>query len=114
MRLVLPCDDDIGFGLSYAERQVIIETRVTFAYRYAMRDNVRAAFLLQCKCRLERDHTKRLSRIDDSIDAWHEAVYDPKDPKTNLSLPEWLGMSEDQYALFATNPGLYTRIYEAP
>jgi hypothetical protein len=35
--------------------------------------------------------------IDDAIDAWHES-------DTSLSLSEWLGLSQDEYALFVEEP----------
>ena len=34
-----------------------------------------------------------LTRIDDEIDAWHEA-------DTTISLHEWLGLTSDEYQLY--------------
>lgn len=38
-----------------------------------------------------------LSEIDEDVDAWHAS-------ETTESLAEWLGMSEDEYALFVERP----------
>lgn len=38
-----------------------------------------------------------LEAIDDEIDRWHGA-------STSMSLPEWLGLSDDEYALFVEKP----------
>jgi hypothetical protein len=38
-----------------------------------------------------------LGKIDDEIDAWHGA-------DTDLELPEWLGLTADEYALYVEHP----------
>ena len=38
-----------------------------------------------------------LTRIDDEIDAWHEA-------DTAVSLHEWLGLTSDEYQLYVEKP----------
>ena len=38
-----------------------------------------------------------LTRIDDEIDAWHEA-------DTTISLHEWLGLTSDEYQLYVEKP----------
>src|SRR6266478_5369699 len=38
-----------------------------------------------------------LSRIDDEIDAWHEA-------DTTIPLHEWLGLTADEYQLYVEKP----------
>lgn len=40
-----------------------------------------------------------LRKIDDEIDAWH-------DVKTPLGLHEWLGFTQDEYALYVEQPHL--------
>lgn len=38
-----------------------------------------------------------LAKIDDEIDAWHEA-------ETDLQLHEWLGLTREEYALYVEMP----------
>lgn len=47
-----------------------------------------------------------LDEIDDFVDAWHEGAGDS-------SLAEFLGMTSDEYALWATSPALLSHIVTA-
>jgi hypothetical protein len=47
-----------------------------------------------------------LTRIDDEIDAWHDA-------DTDLTLNEWLGLTHDEYALYVEQPSCIRTILAA-
>jgi hypothetical protein len=44
--------------------------------------------------------------IDDAIDSWHDA-------ETSLTLPQWLGMTDREYRLYAEQPNTLLSILHA-